>query len=44
MLIEKSETDKNYSRKIIYYPGNSGLKKSKYNIDIDFNPLTNGTV
>ena len=33
---------KNYFRSIIYFPGNTGLKKTKYQIDTDFNPLING--
>ena len=34
----------NYSRRSMYMPGNTALKKSKYDIDTDYNPITNGTI
>ena len=43
MNTTSSSTHK-YARRIIYMPGNSGLKKTKEQIELDFNPLTNGTM
>ena len=36
--------NQSYSRRLIYMPGNTALKKSKYEIDVDYNPITNGTI
>jgi len=38
------QSNQNYSRRLIYMPGNSALKKSKYEIDMDYNPISNGTI